>query len=178
MEVLLRRLGKIGEEFMADVNRVNAAPKRDAQRAPERHDSSHVLPVGTHTRRVDSDGRVKFESWFITELLGWVPGGLHSVLADGWLLLTQPPEVVDAPQVRSGFFAGFSSTAKGVERISLRGWHTATLGLSDDRNLVIAPLPHAGALALVAPGSCALAAPGHITALLPTTTNPQQGASR
>jgi len=178
MEVLLRRLGKIGDEFMADVNRINAAPERNAQCARERHDSAHVFPHGTHTRRVDSDGRVKFESRFITELLGWAPGGLHSVLTDGWLLLTQPREVLDAPQVRSGFFAGFTSTTKGVERISLRGWHIAALGVGDDRNVVIAPLPHAGALALVAPGSCALAAPGHITALLPTTTNPQQGASR
>ena len=151
--------------------------------APQPVVPAGVFPLGCRTRRLDGSSRFKLQldDRRLADLLGWADGVLDVVVADGWALLTQRPEQRGAGRTRNSAYAGF--TAGPVERVALRPGHLTLLGLTARDEVLVAPLPDHGALALCNPDLIAALAPPHIARLLPSnpaaaTPDPHPAAVR
>lgn len=102
------------------------------------------FPAGAETRRLDADGRIKV-AWSnsstqgvgLSSVLGWEPGALDAVIVDGWMVLTQRPDLIGAKTRRQSIHGRFSVGASGVERIGLTAAHIDRLGANDFRTVLI-----------------------------------------
>ncbi|MCB0966068.1 MAG: hypothetical protein KDB37_04480 [Ilumatobacter sp.] len=153
---LKRGLGRIADHAVAGTD-TPQGPALRLVHAPAPSDDAR-FPVGAQTRKLDAAGRVKlrWDSASVAELLGWGPGLLDAVCHDGWLVLTQRDDLVNAKPGSNSSFASITNAGTANERIALRGAHLHHLGVADGDHLLLAPLPDAGALVLTNP--CRLAA--------------------
>jgi hypothetical protein len=128
-----------------------------------------VFPIGCRTRRLDASLRLKLQlgERSLTDVLGWGEGVLDVVIAEGWALLTQRPELRGAPRGRNSAYAAFTVGARGVERIGLRRNHVTLLGVRVGDEVLVAALPDHAALVLCDPDLIAALAPAHVARLLP-----------
>jgi hypothetical protein len=152
-----RSLGKISDGSL-DLAAAGGPGLRLVQTA---RPSPMEFPFGAQTRTVDDSGRLKLHSQpALAEVLAWQGGSLDAVVVEGWLVLRQPPHLVGASASRYSSAARYVRSAAGLERITLKPSHLEQLGVSPDWHLLVAVAPAAGALVVVNPSSCLLAAPG------------------
>ena len=165
LDLTRSRLGRLGNP--ASMNR-SAAPTRVQTRPISIPDPTRArFPAGCRTRRIDSSGRIKLQlgGASINELLGWADGALDVVVTDGWAVLTQRPELIDAPRARNSAFGGFS-IARDVERIALRPAHLNQIGLAAGDEALIAVIPDVRALVICDPDLILAVAPPAVTRLI------------
>jgi hypothetical protein len=159
------RLGRIAS-MAADTDRAERPVGTITFIAPQPPTLAGEFPLGCRTRRLDGSNRFKLQldDRRLAELLGWDDGVLDVAVAQGWALLTQRPEQRGAGRSRNSVYAGFTTGA--IERVALRPGHLSLLGLATGGEVLVAPLPDHGALALCNPDLIAALAPPHIARLL------------
>lgn len=127
------------------------------------------FPCGARTRKVDSSSRLKFTGDDRpSELLGWHDGAVEVTAEDGWLILRQPVHLAGMPAARFSTLAALSGAGRATERIVLKPAHLELVDLPDDRHLLVAAVPDAGALLVVDPAVALAGAPVAVTAVVGT----------
>ena len=122
-----------------------------------------MLPAGAAVRSADDKGRVKPGFSFpLIELLGWVEGDLACHAEGPWLVLTQPPVLRGRRRTRNSTCAHLSCSAAERTCFSPAQAH-AMLGAG--RQVLLVPVPDAGALVVCDPGAFLAGAPPSVARL-------------